>query len=151
VTSSLLTQILSQPAFDVLRTQEQLGYIVSCTNLTLPGSSEVGLLFVVQSEKKPGYLEERVEAFLDDMQAQLETMPDEEFASHRSSLEKKWLEANKNLPEEFARYLIQVKTGHWDFLRSMKPIWMFGTDTDQNAFRRERCRSAKDDYQKRRS
>lgn len=122
VTSFLLTQILSEPAFDVLRTRQQLGYIVSCSNWTLPGLSERGLRIAVQSEKKPGYLEERVEAFLDEMKVKLETMPDAEFVSHRSALEKKWLEADKNLHEEVARYVVQVNSGHLDFLRSMKIV-----------------------------
>jgi len=148
VTSSLLTQILSEPCFNVLRTREQLGYIVNCADWTLSGSSERGLRIVVQSEKKPGYLEERVEAFLDEMKEKLETMSDAEFVSYRSGIEKKWLEADKNLGEETIRYFLQVQSGHWDFLRSMKPTWTFDADTDQTMFRRQRCRSDKDDYQK---
>ena len=126
VISALLTQILSEPAFNVLRTREQLGYLVSCANWTLSGLSERGLRIVVQSEKKPGYLEDRVEAFLDEMKVKLETMPDEEFTSNRNGLAKKWLESDKNLPEEVARYIVQVNSGHWDFLRSTKPYgcWM---------------------------
>ena len=58
------------------------------------------------------------------MKDKLETMPDAEFASHRSGLEKKWLEADKNLLEETARYGVEVNSGHLDFLRSMKPVWM---------------------------
>jgi insulysin len=114
----LLTQILSEPAFNVLRTREQLGYIVSCTSWTLPGGTEKGLRIVVQSEKKPEYIESRVEAFLDEMKTKLEEMTEAEFLSHRSSLQKKWLEANKNLAEEISKYLVHVNTGHWDFFRS---------------------------------
>jgi insulysin len=124
VTSALLTQILSEPAFNVLRTREQLGYIVSCSNWTLAGLSERGLRIVIQSEKKPGYLEERVEVFLDEMKVKLEAMAEDEFALHRSGLEKKWLEADKNLPEEVAKYIVQLNSGHWDFLRS-KSCLMF--------------------------
>ena len=82
IVSALLTQILTEPAFSVLRTREQLGYIVSCASWLLPGGSENGLRIVVQSEKKPGYLEERVEAFLEEMKIELEEMADEEFESH---------------------------------------------------------------------
>lgn len=151
VTSALLTQILGEPAFNVLRTREQLGYIVGCTNFPLVGLSEQGLRIVVQSEKRPEYLEERVEAFLDEMKGKLETMSDLEFASHRSSVEKKWLEADKNLAEEVASYSTQVESGQWDFFRSIKLIWRFGTLTDQTLFRGERCCTDKDDYQRRRS
>ena len=151
VTSALLTQILREPAFNVLRTREQLGYIVACTNFPLVGLSEQGLRIVVQSEKRPGYLEERVEAFLDEMKGKLETMSDVEFASHRSSVEKKWLEADKNLAEEVARYSTEVESGHWDFFRSIRFIWMISTATDQTLFSGERCCTDKVNYQRRRS
>lgn len=118
VTATLLTQILSEPAFNVLRTQEQLGYIVSCAAWNLSGQSEKGLRVVVQSEKTPGYLEKRVEAFLEDMRSKLEEMTSEEFEEHKSGLRKKWLEADKNLDEETSRFQAHVTSGHWDFLRS---------------------------------
>ena len=117
VVSSLLAQILSEPAFSVLRTREQLGYIVSCTSWLLAGASERGLCIVVQSEKKPGYLEERVEAFLEEMKTKLEDMADEEFESHKSGLGKRWLETDKNLYEEASRLLTEIANGHLDFLK----------------------------------
>jgi len=117
VVASLLTQILTEPAFNVLRTQEQLGYIVSCSPWILPGASEKGLRIVVQSEKTPGYLEERVEAFLDGMKGTIEAMSDELFAEQRSGLEKKWLEIDKNLADEHSRFAAHINSGHWDFLR----------------------------------
>lgn len=119
MTGALLTQILSEPAFNVLRTREQLGYIVSCSSWSLAGSTDRGLRIVIQSEKSPNFLEERVEAFLDEMKDKLEEMSDEEFGNHRSALEKKWLEAYKNMGEEVSRYTVYVNNGQWDFLRSM--------------------------------
>ncbi|KAJ7632954.1 Metalloenzyme, LuxS/M16 peptidase-like protein [Roridomyces roridus] len=120
VTSSLLIQILQEPAFNVLRTQEQLGYIVSCSSWLLSGQSEKGLRIVVQSEKSPGYLEDRVEAFLDSMKTTIEEMSPEEFEEHKESLKKRWLEAEKNLSEEASRFALHVTNGQWDFLRSEK-------------------------------
>ena len=124
VVSSLLTQIFTEPAFNVLRTQEQLGYIVICSSWLLPGGADKGLRIVVQGEKTPGYLEERVEAFLDGMKTTIETMNDEVFSEQRSSLEKKWLEADKTLADEHARFGTQVNSGHWDFLRSTFSAWL---------------------------
>lgn len=117
VTAALLTQILAEPAFNVLRTQEQLGYIVSASTWSLPGSSERGLRIVVQSEKTPGYLEQRVEKFLDGMRSKLEEMTVEELEEHKTSLRKKWLEVVKNLSEESSRFQAHVTSGQWDFLR----------------------------------
>ncbi|KAJ7085711.1 Metalloenzyme, LuxS/M16 peptidase-like protein [Mycena belliarum] len=120
VTSSLLTQILQEPAFNVLRTKEQLGYIVSCSGWLLAGQSEKGLRLVVQSEKTPGYLEDRVEAFLEGMKVTIEEMSAEDFAEHKGSLIKRWTEAEKNLMEEASRFAVHVMNGQWDFLRSEK-------------------------------
>lgn len=118
VVSSLLTQILTEPTFNVLRTKEQLGYIVSCSNWSLPGASEKGLRIVVQSEKPPPYLEKRVEAFLDSMRFKIEDMSIEEFEGQKEGLEKKWMEADKNLYDEAGRYMLQINSGQWDFLRN---------------------------------
>lgn len=73
---------------------------------------------VVQSEKQPWYLEERVEAFLDGMRGTIEAMNDTEFEQQKLGLERKWLEADKNLGDEVGRFMAQVQSGHWDFLRS---------------------------------
>lgn len=120
VISALLIKILSEPAFNVLRTKEQLGYVVFCSGLTLTGFSEKGLRIVVQSEKSASYLEERIEAFLDSMKEKLATMPVDEFAEHQRSLEKKWLEVDKNLDDEMVRYVVQLKSNHLDFFRDEK-------------------------------
>jgi insulysin len=85
----------------------------------LPGASEKGLRIVVQSEKTPGYLEERVENFLNAMKTYIEEMSAEVFAEQKHGLEKKWLEADKNLTEESSRFMNHISSGHWDFLRSM--------------------------------
>jgi insulysin len=122
VTAALLTQILSEPAFDILRTKEQLGYIVGASTWTAPGDNEEGLRIVVQSERGPMYLEERVEAFLDHMKGVIERMTDEQFAEQMNGLERKWREVVKNLHEETGRYWAQIDSGFLDFLRRKHPI-----------------------------
>ncbi|KAF5373799.1 hypothetical protein D9758_000838 [Tetrapyrgos nigripes] len=118
VTSALLSQILSEPAFDMLRTKEQLGYIVSSSGWTLPGSSEKGIRIVVQSERSPAYLESRVEAFLDTMKSRIEEMTPEAFEEQKSGLEKKWRERYKNLTEEASTFMTHINSGHFDFYRN---------------------------------
>ncbi|KAF5347143.1 hypothetical protein D9757_013657 [Collybiopsis confluens] len=118
VVGALLSQILSEPAFNVLRTKEQLGYVVSSGSWSLPGSVEKGIRIVVQSEKTPGYLEERVEAFLDEMRGNIEGMTLEMFEEHKTGLDKKWREEDKNLGEELSRFLAHVNSGHLDFYRN---------------------------------
>lgn len=118
VTSALLVKILTEPAFSVLRTQEQLGYVVMCNTWTLPGNSEKGIRIVVQSGKQPGYLEQRVEAFLEKMKGTIEQMSDGAFQEYKEGLEKGWLEADKNLTEEATRFMVHIGSGQLDFLRS---------------------------------
>ncbi|EAU88742.1 insulin-degrading enzyme [Coprinopsis cinerea okayama7 len=132
VLSSLLVKILSEPAFNVLRTREQLGYIVFCTAWTLAGSSQKGMRIVVQSEKFPSYLEERVEAFLDEMKERLATMSDEEFAEHKKSLERKWLEVDKNMNDEASRFISQINSGQLDFLRNENDARFLSSVTKQD-------------------
>ena len=58
----LFAQIVREPAFDQLRTKEQLGYLVwSGTRI---GSTHMGFHVAIQSERKPEYLESRIDSFL---------------------------------------------------------------------------------------
>ncbi|CDO73578.1 hypothetical protein BN946_scf185014.g48 [Trametes cinnabarina] len=115
--TALLAHILSEPAFNVLRTREQLGYIVSASQWNLTGGGQTGLRVVVQSERQPAYLEQRVEAFLREMDEKLQTMSEEEFQEHRTALQKRWREAPKNLGEEVNRYWGHIEQGYLDFYR----------------------------------
>jgi len=117
VTAALLTQILSEPAFNILRTKEQLGYIVGASMWNAPGDNDVGLRIVVQSERGPVYLEERVEAFLDHMKGVIELMTDEDFIEQKNGLERKWREVVKNLSEEVGSFWAHIDSGYLDFLR----------------------------------
>ena len=117
VVASLTAQILSEPAFNILRTREQLGYIVSCTEWQLPGASERGLRVAIQSERAPAYLEERVEAFFEEMKGKILEMEDAEFQDQRDGLEKKWREKAKNMSEETNRFWPHIDSGYLDFLR----------------------------------
>lgn len=146
VTSTLLVKILTEPAFNVLRTQEQLGYVVMCSPWTLPGGSERGFRIVIQSGKLPGYLEYRVEAFLDRMKDAIDQMSDNAFQEYKTGLEKKWLEADKNLAEEANRFMVDISNGQLDFLGSTSFTFIthFSDLTDG---RRERCPFTKGHHQ----
>lgn len=61
----LVTQILSEPCYNQLRTKEQLGYIVFCGARKANGVH--GIRFIVQSTKHPAFVEERIKIFLDNM------------------------------------------------------------------------------------
>jgi insulysin len=117
VTGSLLTQILTEPAFNILRTREQLGYIVLCSSWVLAGSGCSGIRIVVQSERGPAYLESRVDAFLDGMKTVIEEMKDEEFEEQKNGLERKLTEKVKTLGEETNIFWTHIDSGYLDFFR----------------------------------
>lgn len=101
----------------MLRTQEQLGYIVTCSPWPLPGDVHFGVRILIQSERHPTYLEERVEAFLDFIKSKLEAMPESEFLEQKIGLERRWREGAKNLVEETSRYWAHIESGDLDFHR----------------------------------
>ncbi|KAI0310642.1 Metalloenzyme, LuxS/M16 peptidase-like protein [Amylostereum chailletii] len=132
VTGSLLAQILSEPAFNILRTQEQLGYIVSASSWPSPGMNETGLRIVVQSERVPVYLEGRVEAFLEHMRGVVGDMDEETFKQEKDSLQNKWREAPKNISEELSRFWGHVDSGYLDFERRRKDAELLDTITKED-------------------
>lgn len=117
VAGSLLSQIITEPAFSTLRTKEQLGYIVSCSAWTLSGDTEKGMRIVIQSEKHPIHLERRVEVFLESMQGHIESLDETTFEEQKAGLKKKWTQKDKRLAEESSRFENHITTGQWDFLR----------------------------------
>jgi len=77
----LLVQIISEPCFNILRTKEQLGYIVFSGIRRANGVQ--GLRVIVQSERHPSYVDQRVEAFLAKMDGYIVDMATEEFEKHK--------------------------------------------------------------------
>ncbi|OAX85065.1 hypothetical protein ACJ72_00566 [Emergomyces africanus] len=111
--SLLFGQLTSEPAFDQLRTQEQLGYVV--WSGARYGATTQGYRVIIQSERTNQYLESRIEAFLARFAGTLDTMTDEEFEGHKRSLINKRLEKLKNLSSETARYWSHIGSEYFDF------------------------------------
>lgn len=113
---SLLVHIIHEPAFDQLRTQEQLGYVVSTS--TRIAASAMALGIKIQSTRAPWFLEERVEAFLEQFRDTLAGMSQDDFEAKKDGLIIKLLERPKNLYEETVSFWGQIREGYYDFLRS---------------------------------
>ncbi len=113
----LLDQMTHEPAFDQLRTKEQLGYVVFSGART--ASTTIGYRFIIQSEKTPAFLESRINAFLITFDKMLEEMTDSEFEGHKSSLITKRLEKLKNLDQESGRLWNHIDNEYLDFESSM--------------------------------
>ena len=109
----LFSQMTSEPAFDQLRTKEQLGYIVFSGSR--PSATTIGYMVLVQSERTPDYLESRVNAFLLKFGLELDKMTTEEFEGHRRSIINKRLEKLKNLESETGRLWGHIGSECFDF------------------------------------
>ncbi len=109
----LFAQITDEPAFDQLRTKEQLGYVVFSGMRTT--ATLIGYRVLIQSEKPAAYLEERIDAFLRQFPASLEEMSDETFEGHKRSLIKTRTEKPKNLGQETSRFSTHISNEYLDF------------------------------------
>ncbi|KAJ5649213.1 Peptidase M16 core [Penicillium longicatenatum] len=111
----LFSQLTDEPAFDQLRSKEQLGYVVWSGSRY--NATTMGYRVIIQSERTANYLETRIESFLREFGPTLENMSDEEFDGHKRSVINKRLEKLKNLGSETGRYWSHVGSEYFDFLQ----------------------------------
>jgi insulysin len=115
--ASLLVSMINEPFFNVIRTQEQLGYNVSCT--TWSTTVSIGLRFRVQSSRHPTFLESRINNFIDSYQTTLEAMSPEEFEERKRGVINKKREKLKNMAEERTRFWSKIDSEYYDFERGL--------------------------------
>lgn len=113
---ALLGQIAQEPAFNMLRTKEQLGYIVQAS------STATGLRVLVQSERDPVHVESRIDAFLATLETTLSEMSEEDFDRQRQSLIAKKEESPKNLHEESRRFWQRISDKYYEFNKRQTDI-----------------------------
>ncbi|KAK2749559.1 Insulinase (Peptidase M16) [Onygenales sp. PD_40] len=116
--SLLFGQLTSEPAFDQLRTQEQLGYVV--WSGARYAATTLGYRVIIQSDRTNQYLESRIDAFLTRYAETLNSMTEEEFESHKRSIINKRLEKLKNLNSETSRYWSHIGSEYFDFVQHEK-------------------------------
>ncbi|EXL39208.1 insulysin [Fusarium oxysporum f. sp. radicis-lycopersici 26381] len=88
--------MLHEPAFDQLRTKEQLGYIVFSGPRAF--STTYGFRFLIQSEMTPEFLDSRIESFL---------------MRYADTMEK--MSETENLGQESTRHWSQITNEFYDF------------------------------------
>ncbi|XP_065087542.1 insulin-degrading enzyme [Ochlerotatus camptorhynchus] len=125
----LVTQILSEPCYNQLRTKEQLGYIVFCGSRKSNGVQ--GIRVIVQSVKHPAFVEERIEHFLNGMVDHLENMTDEDFKRHKEALAAMKLEKPKRLSTQFTKFLNEIALQQYHFNRAQVEVAFLQTLTKQ--------------------
>ncbi|VAH80354.1 unnamed protein product [Triticum turgidum subsp. durum] len=112
----LFSLISSQPAFNQLRTVEQLGYI---TYLSLRSDRGVWALEVViqSTVKDPSYLDSRIDEFFKTFESKIHELSDKDFKRNVKSLIDSKLEKFKNLWEESGFYWGEIEAGTLKFDR----------------------------------
>lgn len=109
----ILEQVTHEPAFNQLRSKEQLGYVV------FSGSSRhdtrLAYYVLIQSERTAEYLESRIDAFLTDYATVLDGMSDSDFEGHKRAICNKRMEKLKNLNSETSRLYQHIIFEYLDF------------------------------------
>jgi len=123
----LLTQIIKESCYDQLRTKEQLGYIVFSGIRRSNGVQ--GLRIIVQSDKQPDFVEERIEVFITSLREKLENMSEEEFSSNKEALASKRLEKPKKLSVKNGRFWSEIISEHLHFNRDEVEVELLRTLT----------------------
>ncbi len=112
--SALTAQLLHNAYFRELRTEQQLGYVVSANNR--PVVQRAGISFVVQSPvASAAHLEEATRTFLTQFIADWPQQSDEEFAQQKLGLINRLRQTPKNLNEQSSRYWTDLENGHLTF------------------------------------
>jgi secreted Zn-dependent insulinase-like peptidase len=105
--AALLSQVLSAPFFDALRTQKQLGYVVSVN--AYPVLDSAGLVFMAQSPVAgAGMLQDEVLAFLDGFGARIADLSQSDLEQHKRALVARVMEEERQLSERSARWWEEI-------------------------------------------
>mmetsp|Transcript_8737 Transcript_8737/g.13052 ORF Transcript_8737/g.13052 Transcript_8737/m.13052 type:complete len:1078 (-) Transcript_8737:171-3404(-) len=112
---NLLGFMIGEPAFDELRTKQQLGYIVSAA--TDQAFNTFTLQVLVQgAEHSAEYYDGQIEKFLiSNFPDFLNSVSDEQFEKYKGSLEQAYLRRDLNLQERSRRYWDPIAKQLYDF------------------------------------
>lgn len=109
----LFVQMIHDTTYEILRTKEQLGYIVWTTAFAVEGVR--GVRITVQSPAAdPLFLENRAEACLKVCEAFVREMSEEDFKKHRQAVIARIMEKDDHLAQESERY--------WDAILRNKKV-----------------------------
>lgn len=114
-------QFLSEPFFNELRTQKQLGYVV----MSRPCNTRdvLGAQFMVQSPKRScEYIVECVNDFLVGMKEKVMNLSEEDFEVQKQAVLVKLAEKDINLSKETYRHWGEISTHKYNFERQDKEI-----------------------------
>jgi secreted Zn-dependent insulinase-like peptidase len=108
-----------EPFFDQLRTKEQLGYLVRCSNHNFLNT--YGIIQEIQSSIKDcDYLEKRIKDFNKDFHKELKSFDSEMFKTYQETVVNMIMEKEDNISELLARLIKEVLLEKYVFNRREK-------------------------------
>mmetsp|Transcript_11887 Transcript_11887/g.27959 ORF Transcript_11887/g.27959 Transcript_11887/m.27959 type:complete len:378 (-) Transcript_11887:8-1141(-) len=112
----LFSQMIHEPCFNTLRTQQQLGYIVACRRRR--GSGQQGLDVIIQSSVQPApELDRRARLFVNEFVANLSATPAAAFENHRNALLAELQEKPKRMSQVSSTVWGEISSGRNAFDR----------------------------------
>lgn len=112
----MLGKMISNPAYDELRTKEQLGYVVFAT--IMPQLETLQLVMIVQGEKKnPDEVDTRIESVMDSFSHNLANLSVQDFTRWKASVRSAIAKDDQNMGQEADRFWAQIASGEECFNR----------------------------------
>ncbi|KAJ9108236.1 hypothetical protein QFC19_002484 [Naganishia cerealis] len=113
--------IANEPAFNVLRTKEQLGYLIWSGQRSTTGTT--GFRILLQSEKSATFIESRIESFFDYLRDLLNDLTNDQFETIRAGFISKQSAMAQTLNDESSEYWSTMGDGHYDFERNIMDLF----------------------------
>ncbi|CAG2101367.1 unnamed protein product [Medioppia subpectinata] len=110
--TELLKQIIKQPFIDVMTNKQQLGNFVG-----ISVGGERGIKFFIESDYKPSFLNERIEAFIQWIHKYMEDMNETDFETQRQALITRKLVKPINIYTKFKKILNEIESKECNFNR----------------------------------
>lgn len=111
----LFCQVVKEVCFTVLRTQEQLGYLVHSGVRRSRGVQ--GMILLVQTDHSADHVEGRMEAFIHSIGEYLNNLTEDEVRMHIKALASKRLEVPKKLTTQNSKYWVEITCQMYNFDR----------------------------------
>lgn len=129
-----LVKLMEEPLFNILRTQEQLGYSVDCSERDNCGILGIAITIQSQQNKNPAAaVEKRMDKFmLNDVKELVEGLTDENFTVLQEALIKLKSIVDIDLESEVNRYWEEIVSNDYLFNRLELEAQMLTTITKQD-------------------
>ena len=112
----LLDMLMSQPAYQQLRTKEQLGYIVNCSMMC--DNTNYYMKIKVQSKFDNSIVEEKINNFLEYFKKYLDELDVTIFNNMKKSLYTTLLKKSNNINELMDKYIDEIENRTFIFYRN---------------------------------